>query len=98
MEDIKMGALLGILGPLLPYLLLGLGVLGAYFGIKSKGKSEAKAEFQKQQQVAQQKVQAQVQVAVGKDQEIDKKVEAKLDEIKNAEVIPSPSDPTKFKF
>jgi hypothetical protein len=93
-----MGALLGILSPLIPYLLLGLGIIGAYFGIKSKGKSEAKAEFQKQQQVAQQKVQAQVQVAVGKDAEVDKKVEEQLNEIKQSEVIPSPSDPTKFKF
>lgn len=93
-----MPALLGILAPLLPYILMAVGVVGAYFGIKAKGKSEAKAQFQKQQEAVQQKVQAEVQVAVGKDQVVDQKTAAKVEEIKNEAQIVAPSDPTKFKF
>jgi len=93
-----MPAIMGIIGPLLPYLMLGLGAIAAYIGIKHKGKVEAQAQFQKQQEVVAQKVQQDVAVAVGKDQQIDQKVEAKIEDIKKADAIPQPSSPTKFKF
>lgn len=95
-----MPAILGLLSPILPYILLGIGVLAAYFGIKSKGKSEAKVEFQKQQLEVQKKVEQKVSVAVGKDSAVDAKVEAKIDEIKKQDQVPvaPPVDGGDFKF
>ena len=88
----------GIISPFLPYIVAGLGLLAAYFGVKHKGKVQAQAEFKHEQDVAVQKVQQDVVVAVGKDQMVDKKVEDKLDEIKQQNQVPVSGDSTKFKF
>lgn len=90
-----MSALLGLLGPLLPYLLMLLGGIAAYFAVKQKGKVEERAK----QEAAKQEVVAQVNEAVSGDTVVDAKVEAKREEIKKSTAaLPSDGDGSVFKF
>lgn len=95
-----MPALLSFLAPLIPYILLVFGIVGAYFGVKAKGKAEAKAEFSAQQEKAQAQVQQKISQAVSNDAKIDQKVaqdKAKIDEQANKPIDPvAPGSDFKF--
>jgi len=95
-----MGALLGILGPLLPYIMfLIAGVIG-YFSIKHKGAVEATAKIEKKQAAEKAAVEKKVVVAVSKDTVIDKKASEQIEQIKKIEQEPPStfSDGDVFKF
>lgn len=92
-------AILSIVGPMIPYILGILAVVGLYLGIKQKGVQQERVKQQEAQAKAVQQVQQKVQVAVAKDVDIDKQVQ---DDIKVREKatseIPVASAPDKFKF
>ena len=70
--------ILNILGPLLPYLIVFVGIVALYFGIKNKGKLEERAKVQDQVIKQQEKVIE----AVAKDVTVNQSVNQKVAEVK----------------
>lgn len=91
-------AILGIIGPLLPYILGFVGVVIAYFGIKQKGVVQERQRQEAVQQKAQTEVMKKVEAAKAQDVVIDAKVEAKIADIEKAAEPVAPSAPGKFRF
>ena len=87
-----MGAL-SFLAPFLPYIAGLAAILLGYFTIRQRG---VVAERERQAKVIA-RIQGKVVQAQSKDVEIDKKVEAKIEAIKE-QVAPEPSAPDVFKF
>ena len=94
-------AILSIIGPMIPYILGILAVIGIYLGVKQKGVQQERQRQQVIQQKAQAQVQKKIEVAQSKDIEIDNKAtEAKDEVVKNVEK-PSTGDlppGSQFKF
>lgn len=93
-----MPAILSLVAPLLPYLMAILGAVAGYFYIKRKGVSEERARQETAKSEAVEKFRKKVEVAVSKDQTVEAKVEAKIEEIKDASAPVAPSNPNKFRF
>jgi len=90
-------ALLSIIGPLLPYLLAGIGALAGFLAIRHSGVKAERDRQEKAQAEVQKKVEANVQKAVTQDAVIDAKVEKQIEDIK-AEAAPKPTPPDTFRF
>lgn len=87
-----MEILAGLLLKLAPYLIVALGILGAYFGIKRKGALQEREKWQQAQAEAQVKTQKKVAAAESKDAEIDAKVRKQIESVKKTEQAPVASD------
>ena len=74
-------AILGLVGPLLPYILGVLALIGAYFGIKSKGARDERARQEAAAARSRQEAQDRVDAARDQDAVIDESVRRELERI-----------------
>ena len=91
-------AILGILGPLLPYIMGAIGIVVAYFTVKQRGVAQERQRQEVVQQKAQAAVVKKVEAAKAQDAVIDAKVEAKIEDITKAAEQDTSSAPGKFRF
>jgi len=91
-------AILGILGPLIPYIMGAIGIVVAYFTVKQRGVVQERQRQEVVQQKAQAAVVKKVEAAKAQDAVIDAKVEAKIEDLTKAEEPVAPSAPGKFRF
>lgn len=74
--------ILGLLGPILPYIVGAVAVVGGYFFIKSKGASEERQKNEIAVAKEREKLQGKVDSARSKDEEVDVKVNEKVSSLK----------------
>lgn len=93
-------AVLGFLTPFLPYILGAAALIGAYFGIKAKGKAEGRDLERQAQQQAKDETQARLDTARGQDAAIDQQTAEAVGKVQPPPTPPEPppkaGDPFQF--
>lgn len=91
-----------LLSPVLMKLAIWVGaalaVVFVYLGIKRKGKLEERAKWQEAQAKATQEFTSGQLDAIKKDQEVDRHVREKIDEVKKSATVPGVASDNKFHF